>query len=205
MSNGSDLIGHDDSDEVLPAACARVACPPCCVSEIGGFLGYKLNGHHIVARQVFEGHCDQEPTLGIRPTRALLHCSTCGAFTQQKAICLRRQCKGKTAPGLSVQRAQLRRGRFPQSGSELCVGEPVPPSEEQRAFLDTLLAPNDQDASDEAAWREQGVTNVLTAVDVLAAYGLDLESLAGEVDRVIQRELDDGEECGRQEPFADDE
>ena len=92
LSNGSDLIGHDDSDEVLPAACARVACPPCCVSEIGGFLGYKLNGHHIVARQVFEAQCDQEPTSGSpSPTRALLHCATCGAFTQQKAICLRRQ------------------------------------------------------------------------------------------------------------------
>ena len=108
-------------------------CLPC--GEEGGQLqGASCLGHLVVAATVIkpEGVAEQGPDTQ-------LYCAICGAIASEKGKLLRRGCRGKSAEGLPLQRAQLERRHFPQSGTQLRLSEPRRPTVQQRRFLDALV------------------------------------------------------------------
>ena len=67
------------------------------------------------------------------------------------------------------------------------VGEPTPPTEEQKAFLRCVAALEGTEEEDQPLvapnWPQKGQSTLLSSVEVLAAYGLNLETLSHEVEK----------------------
>ena len=98
----ANAVGTDAVEEVdgYPIS----ACPPCRVEgcELEGAV---VNGHLVVSAEVL-GNVGCEAGGGRDSTpAALLYCAICGAFVVEKGKLLRRQCGGKDAQGLTIQRA----------------------------------------------------------------------------------------------------
>ena len=177
LSDGPVFQQQPEDEDVEESEVAATTCPPCKLDS-NGVAAFALHGHSVVAAEV-----------GDAGGRALLFCSSCGAFSERRSRALAFQCRGRSAPGLWIQRAQLSKRRFPQSGSTLQIGEPKTPTLDQQNFLLELTSAQAEPATPAlAGWLETGVSHVLPAPELLAAYGLNLEDLQREVASIEEKE-----------------
>ena len=158
---------NDENDGVFDLMPLR--CPPCEVTSEG--IGYVFKERRIQTAEVQDGSGS-----------TIVYCGTCGAYSEVRAKALAKPCGGPAAKGLWIQRSQLKRRKYPQSGSQADLGPPRIPNEEQRAFLAELAGENDQPEEPDFTqnWRAEGETHFLPGPCVLATYGLDLVDLSSE-------------------------
>ena len=100
VSSEESGLGEEMLDGVFNSSVAQ-ACPPCTVSP-SGLAAFLFKGHALIAASV------------AGTSRAIIFCSTCGAFTETRAKTLRFECGGRSAPGLETQRWLLAQRKFPQ-------------------------------------------------------------------------------------------
>ena len=188
--------GEDPPLEELVDLLASI-CPPC-GDEGGQLCGASCLGHLVVAATVVkpEGVAEQGP-------ETLLYCAVYGAFASEKAKLLRRRCRGKHAEGLALQRAQLKKCHFPQSGSLLRLSEPRRPTIQQRRFLDALVENAEEEEQPRPVqedWPAIAVSPFLRRFQVLELFGLTLARL-----RELAKEIPPDDEEDDLEPDGWDE
>ena len=145
-------------------------CPPCGTANAGKAVSF--NGHSLLAARV----------LG-DPSGTVLFCSTCGCYcsesqeTRSRPEGLLEECKGAVVG--SRQRARLQQRKFPNSGDDRRLDEPVGPSAWQLWFLERHQEQQRQHQHTEPETKACDIPGAkLSKADILSGFGLTEETAA---------------------------
>ena len=113
----------------------------------------------------------------------LLFCAVCGAYAWKRAGSLARPCPRRVAPGAAGRLSDISKGLFPNRKSILTLGQPLPPSQFQLAWLSRRVCGRPQrrqPLSCRATWDALGppAAPALPRTALLLAYGQDEGSFA---------------------------
>ena len=113
----------------------------------------------------------------------LLFCAVCGAYAWKRAGSLAGPCPRKLAPGAAGRLSDISKGLFPNRKSSLTLGQPLPPSQFQFAWLSRRACGRPQrrqPLSCRAKWDALGppAAPALPREALLLAYGQDEASVA---------------------------